>query len=56
MDEDQKAWRSLIEDWNAMKYQVMCPEETPDTIQLHGYDSLYLLGSGSSVREQVGTD
>ena len=39
-----------------MKYQVMCPEETPDTIQLHGYDSLYLLGSGSSVREQVGTD
>ena len=34
----------------------MCPEETPDTIQLHGYDLLYLLGSCTSVREQTGTD
>ena len=40
----------------AVKCQVMCPEETPDTIQLHRYDFLYLLGSGSSVWEQAGTD
>ena len=41
---------------NAVKCQVMCPEETPDPIQLHRYDLLYLLGSGTSVWEQAGTD
>ena len=58
MDGDQKAWRSLIEDLNVVKCQVMCAEETPDTIQLHRYDFLYLLGRVTSVREhpQAGTD
>ena len=56
MDGDQKAWRSLIEDLNAMKCQVMCAEETPDTIQLHRYDFLFLLDRGKLVREQAGTD